>query len=254
MAELLLVVVALASLRAAEVSAETISYDPESCTTETDGRVFVRLASGLAFAFPAFDLLRLRDGPVDDPGPVADPDEPEGCPLNPIVAHAMVVRYQPVAPRSPGEPADGRWRPELLQIFSWGGPVALQDIALDRFSEFCIKRPEVFQHGRALENVSPVLQECRGLTPGTPDILGPSTMVARPGTHIEHEGRRFAVRCDGAFSPGGSRSCDAHYRMRDGLSLMYRFEDGRIPLAHVAEFDLQVRAFIEARRVPEYDQ
>ena len=81
----------------------------------------------------------------------------------------------------------------------------------------------------------------------------PSDLVARPGTHPEYDGRRFAISCLHAQIPGGSRPCEALYRMQGDLGIMYRFEDARVPPEHMAAFDLQIRAFIEASRTPEYD-
>jgi hypothetical protein len=116
-------------------SAERIPYDPDGCSTETGGRVFVRLFTGVSLAFPAWDLVGLRGAPPrpQDIGPIADPDEPEGCPLHPIIAQTIAVAYRPGAESHPAEPEDERWHPTRLQIFSFSGPVGMQDKYLGHF-------------------------------------------------------------------------------------------------------------------------
>ena len=214
----------------------------------------MRLESGLAFSFPPSEYLGSLEWPVENPGPIADPSEPKGCPLNPIIANAFVAGYQPVTPRSPFEPPDRRWRPTRLHIISFRGPVSVQDIVLKGFTEGCIENPQGFQYGRVLEDVSSGLQECRGQSPDTPDGDGPSRLVAKPQAHPELDGRRFAVQCGVAFSPGGSRDCHAGYAIENGPAISYNFEDELVPPAHMLDFDLQVRAYIAARRAPRYDR
>ena len=41
--------------------------------------------------------------------------------------------------------------------------------------------------------------------------------------------------------------------MEGDLGVAYRFSDAQVPPEHMADFDLQIRAFIEASRTPEYD-
>jgi hypothetical protein len=233
--------------------AELVRYDPERCATDVRDQVFVRLQSGLAFAFPADDLLMLR-GPVNDPRLITDPSEPEGCPLNPIVTSGFAVAYRPARPPYPGEPEDARWQPQLLQIFGHAGPTRLQESNLKFFHRYCIKKPDTDPRAHRLVEVSPILRECRvEQVDRSDDRDWPSYIVARPGAHLEFGGRPFAVHCYGSFLPGGSRECTADYQIESGLSVMYRFQDAIIPREHIAEFDLQIRAFVAARRTPEYD-
>ena len=41
--------------------------------------------------------------------------------------------------------------------------------------------------------------------------------------------------------------------MQGDLGIMYRFEDALVPPAHMAAFDLQIRAFVDASRTPQLD-
>jgi hypothetical protein len=238
-------------------AAESVSYDLENCTTDTGGRVFVRLMNGQSFAFPAEDLLFLR-GEAGWPDEwFADPDQPAGCPLHPITSKSLVVRYSPVTPRHPAEPPGERWRPDLLQLVTnpyGGGAHLIQGGNLRKFDSACINKPADNPRRHRLVDVSPALQECRFEQPDTKDDGDlPSFLAAKPGAHPEYEGLRFAVRCTYADRPGGSRTCEAYYRMQGDLGIMYRFEDALVQPAHMAEFDLQIRAFVEASRTQELD-
>lgn len=236
-----------------EAAAGSIQFDPDKCSTNANGNIMVRLESGLAFSLPPSEYVGSADWPVKNPGPIANPSDPKGCPLNPIVANAFGVQYQSVTPRSPFEPPDHRWRPTQLQIFSFYGPINRQDITLKIFTESCIENPQNFQYGRILEDVSPGLQECRGQSPNKPDGDGPSLLVAKPKAHPESGGRRFGVDCGVAFSSGGSRLCQAAYVIKAGPTISYDFEDAIVPPARMLEFDLQIRAYIAARRAMSYD-
>ena len=130
----------------------------------------------------------------------------------------------------------------------------MQEIYLRLLEKNCLDRPTERTRKNRLVEVSSVLQDCRiGQRDKPDDGDWPSYLVARPGTHPEFAGRRFAVHCTHPYSPGGFRSCEAYYRMEGDLGVMYRFDDTRVPPEHMAEFDLQIRAFIAASRAPEYD-
>lgn len=236
----------------------TITYDPESCAAETDGRVFVRLMNGQAYAPPAEDLLELTGDPGWPDEPYADPEEPIGCPPHPIATHAMRVAYRPVVPPHPDEPADRRWSPGLIRLITSlvedGGPQVVQQMHLNSVQNNCMPAGEDGATPRPVIELSPMLQECELRSPSEPDRpRWGSYIFARPGTHPEHEGRRFVVLCWPHKFPGGPRDCDARYRMPGGLGVRYRFSDRHVPPEHMAAFDLQIRAFIESIRTPEYD-
>ena len=213
--------------------------------------------NGQAVAFPAEPHLFLRGQPGWPDETFADPEEPVGRPLHPITSRSMAVGYRTVAPRNLAEPEDRRWRPEVLQLITnpnAGGAHVMQEIYLRLFEKSCLDRPTERTRKNRLVEVSSVLQDCRiGQRDKPDDGDWPSYLVARPGTHPEFAGRRFAVHCTHPYSPGGSRSCEAYYRMEGDLGVMYRFDDTRVPPEHMAEFDLQIRAFIAASRAPEYD-
>jgi hypothetical protein len=236
--------------------AETISYDSERCSTPTEGRVFVRHFTGMSFAFPAEDLGWLGGSPPtpDEIGPIADPDEPEGCPLHPIVAQHFSVAYRPVATRHPAEPDGIRWRPRGLRLYSFPGPVALQDMDTRMFARFCSDPTDPGKRANILIDHL-TMQECRVKNPKSADDKDwPSIFIARPGAHPEYDGRRFAVRCGGTvFAPGGPRTCEVRYQIEGGPAVVYEFSDGIVPREHFTDFDLQIRAFIEASRTQEHD-
>ncbi len=237
--------------------AETIGYDPDSCATDTGGRVFVRLMNGQSFALPAEDLLGLRGRPGWPDEPYADPDEPVGCPLHPIATQSMTVAYRPVVPPHPAEPGDRRWSPGTIQLITNiddPGPHRVQDIHLRMFQSNCVNPGSDGSPSRPLVDVSPVLQDCQMKAPDSPVERGwGSYVVARPGTHPEYQGRRFAVTCWPTYWAHDARRCETNYRIEGDLGVFYRFGEAQVPLEHMADFDLQIRAFIAASRTPEYD-
>ncbi|WP_424930000.1 hypothetical protein [Amaricoccus tamworthensis] len=243
-----------------------ITYDPDSCATPTDGRVFVRLMNGQAFAFPAYDFIFFRGRPGWPDEEFADPSEPEGCPLHPIVSQGVVVTYRATAPLGSDAQVNTEWHPRVLQLISnpgGGGPVVIQDSDLKFFRRYCGEPSGNRRHGAedepatqrgVLVNVSPVLLDCRLKDPNLPDQSDwTSFLVARPGMHPEYEGRRYAVLCFGAFHPGGSRDCQSRYNIEGDLGVVIKFSDAVVPPEDMATFDLQIRAWIQSQRTPEYD-
>lgn len=82
---------------------------------------------------------------------------------------------------------------------------------------------------RPLVDVSPVLQVERGWR---------SYVVARPGTHPEYQGWRFAIYCWPTYWAHDSRRCETRYRIEGDLGVFYRFGDAQVPLGLMADFDL----------------
>jgi len=82
-------------------ASETQSFDPDGCWEENDGKIVIRLISGLAFAFePTSFHLRTRGGPITDPDL-----PPEGCPGNWLVAKSDSVPHPAIAARELGDAA-----------------------------------------------------------------------------------------------------------------------------------------------------
>jgi hypothetical protein len=223
--------------------ADQPAYDPTSCSTDAGGEFFVRLDSGLVLSFPPGDVAGHR---LHDQGD----GEPAGCPLNPLVVREVPVRYRPVLPSSPGEPAE-RWQPFFIQVGGqeWG---ALGGYFEHRhFREWCLDSPDA----PPLIEHPPALVECRfSDRDGRPTT---SLIVAKPGAHPWSGVRPFIMECDPHYIfpplPEGVRMCSTSYRPELGLTIGYEVLDIEVPPEHIAAFDLQIRAFVAARRRPDLD-
>ena len=109
--------------------AQTNSFDPSVCPTETHGKVLVRLTSGLAFRFdPDGFLLRGSTSP-----PEGSNLPPEGCPGSPIVTAGITFPFQYNASlratlagrKSPHQPI------QKLEVIAVDGALILQDGAIE---------------------------------------------------------------------------------------------------------------------------
>ena len=135
----------------------TTTYNPASCSTDADHKVYVRLyPAGVAFGFP-YRSVRWMDGrAVEDRGPIPLPDDPEGCPGNPIVTRAVSFDYGYQALKADRTNPQLGWRPDQLKIFgrALGGPHAANTRLFQRRCE----------HYGEIEELRPNFTACRART------------------------------------------------------------------------------------------
>lgn len=228
--------------------AQTESFDPTVCHSDANGKVTVRLSSGLAFQFPPNNFLVRHYAPSS----VEDPTEPYGCPTNPVVVDgiAFPYLYNDLLAQKQGHPSTGNaFRPALLQIFGHSGPVNIQKGDLKNFQR---------KAGRAKKHecgsIGEILNYCRtGLGLDKNGHLWPTTYAAEPGAYHEYAGLPLAGRCRSANKSNGSRWCEFHYQMEAGLSVMWRVFTHRVPESEFLDLDRSIRSQIQSARRPELD-
>lgn len=238
--------------------AQTSSFDPTICPGDHQGKLAVRLSSGLAFRMEprGYMLGAHRPDPVDSNLP------PWGCPGNPIETESISFLYRYEATlQNRYDPQIPEGRPSLLRIFGHDGPTRVQDGDLRAFERAKLRKDscEVTEEGKEIcRNCKIVDGFCFPQRREKISKRGiPSWARALPGTYHEWNGRPFITECSWgrpshAVEPNGVW-CTADYEMMGGLSVMYRFTDPKIPEDKYMAFDREIRRQILAARAPELD-
>lgn len=231
---------------------EQLRYNPATCPTEAHGKVYLRLATGIAFGFPAGSLQFLYG--TFEPRPEApDPSAPEGCPGNPIVTKSATVAFSfEIPPETEGG------EPQRIATFvKLRGADAL---AFDRGTDLLYLQEMIFH----LFEVSQKLGRCEETPEGWEVCYQPwpgrphhtengAYYIALPGRHPLRSGVPLAVRCAPPHPWDGVRLCDLDYRPLPRVYLAMSFTDEEIPIEHLFDFDNAVVAWLESSRVPELD-
>ena len=150
------------AVRAAE---ESSAYSPSWCSTDADEKVYIRLyPAGVAYAFPYLAVTWMDGRPVEDRGPIANPDEPEGCPANPFVTR--IVSINPVRNALNGHGgtyfSDVR-RPDRLRVYG-NALSGANDFRRRDFNRFCDMNSSV------REELPDGVTVCRGRMQDEPDV------------------------------------------------------------------------------------
>ncbi len=256
----LLLPLALFLLGAPVRAAPFFSFDPAACDEDPDGKVIVRLPSGLAFAVP-YEGLVLSEAGSDNPDAA---EVTLGCPGNPV--RTSTFRFSPEylallegrldPPYSGGAIYDlsvigsnvsvsqQRWRIEFIDEIgartrncgatAEGVRYCLACREDSARPGHCVMAPDAgtSSDGRDLDRAAMVLVDPENLT--GPDNLPWATDCWRE----EDNGTRF---------------CNAAYPVMDGLSIAYTFLAEGFDRDRVREFDLDIRREVLGLRASEYD-
>lgn len=245
-----------------QVWAQTESFDPSVCATDTGGKVIVRLVSGLAFAIePEGFLPRF---PVTDPA--APPGVPRGCPESPIVTEGLALPFAYNAAL-----ADRADLPfghlSMLQLFGHDGPVTVQRNTLGRYETlreatgFCGVADNGLRYCHACDEDPERPGYCQTRADGSNNFgqLGwdwYTALVGPPREGIGAEALPIAIYCLERVlfvAP----DCTVQYKVREGLSVVYDVTTAGVPGEVLPDLllgsDRLVRDFIEARRAPAHD-
>jgi hypothetical protein len=233
--------------------AEQLRYNPATCSTDADGKVYLRLNSGVAFGLPADALKHLR-GEIDfEPPPVAKPDDPEGCPGNPIITPAAYVLFQFPPPAGS---VTGQFAPDIPLLLSIGGADArsfgehgylrLQHSNLELYRR---KR----ERGNWCESTPAGWDVCYGSVerPEKPTDRG-AFYVAREDVHPLRSGGPLTLEC-WPPDPTGERECSSVYEPLPRVKVMLRFDDDVIPVEQFFDLDRAITEWLQGARVPELD-
>lgn len=245
-------------------------FDSSKCDVDLGGDMIVRLGSetnltiespGLAFRFPAGLYWRaLPAEPSDDPSL-----PPLGCPGNPIVALSIGFPFRPASPAEVAEGAPALW-PYTIIISGGEGRVEIQKNNIQIKDDFarlygaCDMTEERVEFCRSCPEAEGQPGHCKIDGKWVPQSTVPAYFAALPGSYDEMDGIPFAGRCswsDGFLSVGArakGRPCEIRYKLMEGLTVFYSFDDARLPENRFLAFDRLVRKRVLATRAPEYDR
>jgi len=245
---------AVACLLAAspQASADQLRYDPDTCPTEAQDKVYIRFATGIAFGSPADALQYLHDSFEPRPEP-PDPSAPEGCPGNPIITHWATVGFSFEVPLE----ADGSEPRRITTFVKLSGPKAR---SFRPGTNYLFLQNSVFH----LSEVSRKLGRCEEAPEGWEVCYRPwsgrphhtengAQYIALAGRHPLRSGVPLAVGCDPPLPWNGARLCHLDYRPLPRVYLALNFIDKEIPIEDIFAFDNAVVAWLEGSRVPELD-
>lgn len=225
--------------------AEDLSYNPDTCTTPADGKVYVRLyPAGIGFAVPYRSLGFIDGRPVEDRGPLAVPGDPEGCPGNPIVTRVITFNYHYEALKADRSNPRLGWRPNRMQIFGrrLEGPQAHQERRYKLYCELAAVRETLPEVGLSL---------CRGERADTPDqsLWLTAYKASYPDLGI-------AAYFDCVPFSNGVKHCGGQHPLGENFFVAWNVSSStRRPLAEadLPAFDLSIRENVLKFRAPDID-
>ncbi len=228
----------------------TFTFDSGSCREDTDEALYVTLY-GTVFRLPMDRLHHIRAVPPSweqyVPAP-ADPDEPLGCPENPLPGTAFFITVP--APEGMTFPS-----PQGLGIRFADGIIPVSRLAIRA------AQPDFFgmqiSHQSAAERhcedgvvrmINPRLREC---------LIEPIDQVPRErwaGSYVTDAsdysvpfGGPFVVSCIPSIQ---IRSCSVSYKMYETVNLTYDVDLRLIQPIQVVLVDQHIRQLLEVWRVP----
>jgi hypothetical protein len=253
----ILVAMSVVALLPAGAFAETLTYDPESCSRDAKGMVYLAF-DRVVLRVPAEELTLIRDLPperlAEVPAP-PNPNEPEGCPDHPIQAGGFTFSYLYEAIRkNKRDPQLPPYVPRILKLTAskpdfWG----LQLFVERDFEKTC----DMFQDKGEIDGG---LIACWHPLEGDPRPREARAvhLKARPEIYGAPFGRPFVVSCM-PRGPAGQQDCQVQYKLYETLNVFYevrvqnKYSKQVLPLDQIIEFDRVLRTKIEAARVENFN-
>jgi hypothetical protein len=239
-------------------SSDAVTYDPSTCKTDAEGMVYFALGREV-FRRPFVEGMTIRGMPEEERAklpPRPDPEEPEGCPHNPIWGSNFSISYQyepanpelyppdtPFAARSISFIEVGQRNNESVgeyEILRWG----LQP-SLERDFE------RIRRTHNSCERLINGLNACRVPSPGREILSWTTAFQADPQIYEAPYGRPFTVSCL-AWGAIDQQDCSVSYNYTEFTRISYKFELHELPPMEIIEFDKGLRAKIESMRVPDF--
>jgi len=248
------IVLAAASLLATPLGApaDQLRYDPDTCPTEAQGKVYLRFATGVAFGFPA-RALQFLYGSFEPKPEAPDPSAPEGCPGNPIITHWATVGFSFEVPPA----ADGGEPRRIATFVKLSGATAR---SFDRRTGMLRLQSIVFglaESGRRFgrcEEAPEGWEVCYQPKKDRPHHTDNGAYyIALANRHPLRSGISLAVGCGPPAPWNRARLCQLNYRPMPLVHLALNFTDQEIPIEDIFAFDDAVVAWLERSRMPELD-
>jgi hypothetical protein len=241
--------------------ASTLPFDPASCSHSSDGKIIVRMVSGLAFALPP-DAVTLS---LAEPRPQGNGHEPPGCEGNPALITSFTINPDY------GLLFDDATSELLAANSVYPIDVIGNNVAAVTHRDNLVLQSEVVAHFGNCGNTSEGLLICYHCRPDVARVQycaketqgGASSdgrLVKRAGFNLldplnltgpEH--LPWVASC-GAETAGGSRFCETNSGLKNGLGLSYRFGRNGLDLNTLRRTDLALRKGVLALLAPEFDE
>ncbi len=225
---------------------------PEGCRVPTEGKIYVRLISGLAFAaeVPPSGL------PFSYPrGGDPTATEPLGCPDNPVVDTTLQISLFHTAERYPALVNQGHY---AYRAIGNNVIVATHLSRLERFAEFaaefdnCDTTAEGIRFCRVCKQDPDRPEFCAG-------DINPGKRIDRVALYLVDSDNLTgpdALPWAASCGPSHVQShwwCRVGYQLSDGLSLAYQFGSKGLKLDQLRAIDLAIREEVLKQRAPELD-
>jgi hypothetical protein len=240
----------------AGTSNDNVTYDPSTCKTDAEGMVYFALGREV-FRRPYQEGMSIRGmSSAEDRAalpPRPDPNEPEGCPGNPLWGRGFSVGYQ-------HQPANPENYPPEMSFRASISFIALSERTQNSSLE-AIKWGNQLSWEQSFERVRTEHDSCELLPEGLIDCrvpnrergreFGSAKFQADPAIYSAPFGRPFTVSCI-SWPVVARQDCNVSYNYTDGTRIAYEFDLYDLPAAEIISFDKGLRAKIESMRVPNY--
>ncbi len=217
------------------------SFDSGSCHEDTHATIYVTLY-GTVFRLPMGNLHSIASvGPsgMHLVPPADDPDEPLGCPDNPLPGSTFRISVplpndlphlaSPVQSRSLEEAVVPVQRLALRAVRS--GYVALQDTHQAAAERHC--------ETGDVRTLTPNLRECLIEPNGAFDrVQWSGSYVANPEVHTIPSGEPFVVSCRTSLP---IRHCEVMYKLHDNVNIDYNVDITVMPPENFIDADVAIR-------------
>ncbi|MCV0429070.1 MAG: hypothetical protein K5905_26760 [Roseibium sp.] len=234
------------------VPAKHIEFDPDLCPTDAEGKIYVRLLTGYAFAL-FLDRLWIYDTDRREPvTPPTNPHAPEGCPGNPLHIEKILGLSSFLGTATTeqklgklGIRGTGRVMVRTPIITGDDYP---WDNMFQNFFNICRK----YKHSRIIAGD---LRACWAPQRKHSEKVWPVSYMAIPNRYTTPLGKPFFAKCLGAFGADSSRDdCSFGYSYLPGLVVSVTdYNEAYIPPYRLIQFDRLLRDTIEGARVPHLD-
>lgn len=218
-----------------------VSFNPSACETEPDGKLTIRLVTGVAFQFPADHLVPI----VNLKGPDVPNFDTLGCPENPVIVLGTYIGSNGLNLGEYNEEGLFVWSGPSIEFISIGATNRPPILQLSDLKAFARNR----ESGGLCEEFDGDLLRC------FPDKAGEAPigyLSVRDGKYEEFEGLPIGGSCIRRIG-GKDYRCTLYYQLEPGLAVSWRLNTINSSEDQIIGIDRKIRRKILAMRAEKYD-